>query len=413
MGSCKPQLDVRSAEVRRRDPGLPSLASHLAATRAATRILHRRLRSGIGYSARSTCRKGKLPQTFGTDDPLLTEGYFKQLLYPFKPKDGAFPIAAPSRPSNQEHRKRPCRSPQRSSPRPHQSGRCALPAWRSSVIVLPSQLLTAPLPEGVALEDMTWTDVRNAVQAGYTTVIVPTGGLEQNGPHMVIGKHDYIVSEAATAHREGRRSHACRSRRRLRSGRRLCPADGPHALSWHDGRAGSRVRRRAWTASPEVSKPAASKTICFIGDHGQSQRVQAAVAQRLTAEWAKDGVRVVQIDAYYDDKAQIKRLLAEGRSLDEIGQHASIIDTSELLSVNPKGVDLSRYRSMTFSPRADRCFRRPAKRKRRTRRKPARDAHRCGGEPDQGSARHAVTLANSASSGDAIAAEEAFAAFDP
>ena len=39
--------------------------------------------------------------------------------------------------------------------------------------------------------------IRNAIQAGYTTVIVPTGGLEQNGPHMVIGKHDYIVSEAA------------------------------------------------------------------------------------------------------------------------------------------------------------------------------------------------------------------------
>ena len=91
------------------------------------------------------------------------------------------------------------------------------------------------------------------------------------------------------------------------------------------------------------------KTICFIGDHGQSQRVQTAVAQRLTAEWTKDGVRVVQIDAYYDDKAQIKRLLAEGRSLDEIGQHASIIDTSELLSVKPKAVDLGRYRSMTFS----------------------------------------------------------------
>jgi len=38
--------------------------------------------------------EGKLPETFGTDDPLLTEGYFRQLLYPFKSKDGDFPIAA-------------------------------------------------------------------------------------------------------------------------------------------------------------------------------------------------------------------------------------------------------------------------------------------------------------------------------
>ena len=30
--------------------------------------------------------EGKVPENFGTDDPLLPEGYFKQLLYPFKRK---------------------------------------------------------------------------------------------------------------------------------------------------------------------------------------------------------------------------------------------------------------------------------------------------------------------------------------
>jgi creatinine amidohydrolase/Fe(II)-dependent formamide hydrolase-like protein len=87
------------------------------------------------------------------------------------------------------------------------------------------------------------------------------------------------------------------------------------------------------------------KVICFIGDHGQSQAVQADVAKRLSAEWAKDGVRVVAIGAYYDDKAEIARLLAQGRTRAEVGQHASIIDTSELMSIAPKGVDLSRYRA--------------------------------------------------------------------
>lgn len=32
--------------------------------------------------------EGKLPETFGQDDPLLPEGYFKQLVYPFTPKVG-------------------------------------------------------------------------------------------------------------------------------------------------------------------------------------------------------------------------------------------------------------------------------------------------------------------------------------
>src|SRR5580704_14208843 len=57
--------------------------------------------------------------------------------------------------------------------------------------------LTAPLPDTVEIADMTWVEVRSAIARGYTTVIVPSGGIEQNGPHMILGKHDYIVHAAA------------------------------------------------------------------------------------------------------------------------------------------------------------------------------------------------------------------------
>ena len=42
-------------------------------------------------------------------------------------------------------------------------------------------------PDTVFLEELTWTEVRDAVAAGTTTIIIPTGGTEQNGPHMVLG----------------------------------------------------------------------------------------------------------------------------------------------------------------------------------------------------------------------------------
>src|SRR5664279_3267936 len=45
----------------------------------------------------------------------------------------------------------------------------------------------------VYLEEMTWTEVRDAIAAGRTTVILPVGGTEQNGPHMVLGKHNVRV----------------------------------------------------------------------------------------------------------------------------------------------------------------------------------------------------------------------------
>ena len=40
---------------------------------------------------------------------------------------------------------------------------------------------------------MTWMDVRDALKAGKTTAIIPTGGIEPNGPWLVLGKHNYVL----------------------------------------------------------------------------------------------------------------------------------------------------------------------------------------------------------------------------
>ena len=58
--------------------------------------------------------------------------------------------------------------------------------------LLPGVVL-AQATDPVFLEELTWTEVRDALAAGSTTVIIPTGGTEQNGPHMVLGKHNYLV----------------------------------------------------------------------------------------------------------------------------------------------------------------------------------------------------------------------------
>ena len=49
----------------------------------------------------------------------------------------------------------------------------------------------------VFLEELTWTEVRDAIDGGTTTIIIPTAGTEQNGPHMVLGKHKFIVNYAS------------------------------------------------------------------------------------------------------------------------------------------------------------------------------------------------------------------------
>ena len=45
----------------------------------------------------------------------------------------------------------------------------------------------------VFIEDKTWTELRDEVKSGATTVIIPIGGTEQNGPAMALGKHNFRV----------------------------------------------------------------------------------------------------------------------------------------------------------------------------------------------------------------------------
>ena len=40
------------------------------------------------------------------------------------------------------------------------------------------------------LEDHTWPELRDLMAAGTTTAVVMAGGIEQNGPHMALGKHN-------------------------------------------------------------------------------------------------------------------------------------------------------------------------------------------------------------------------------
>src|SRR5262249_11403347 len=71
--------------------------------------------------------------------------------------------------------------------------RLALVALASGALALTiaTKPLTAPLPNTLRLADMTWVEVRSAIAQGHTRVIVPSGGIEQNGPHMILAKHDH------------------------------------------------------------------------------------------------------------------------------------------------------------------------------------------------------------------------------
>ena len=66
-----------------------------------------------------------------------------------------------------------------------------------SLLFVGAGLSAQQRPNTMFLEELTWTEVREAIDNGTTTIIVPTAGTEQNGPHMVLGKHKFIINHAS------------------------------------------------------------------------------------------------------------------------------------------------------------------------------------------------------------------------
>ena len=52
-----------------------------------------------------------------------------------------------------------------------------------------------PIDAGDSLwtEELTFMEVRDAIRSGTTTVVVGTGGVEQNGPYVAGGKHNFVL----------------------------------------------------------------------------------------------------------------------------------------------------------------------------------------------------------------------------
>jgi len=192
-------------------------------------------------------------------------------------------------------------------------------------------------PQTVYLEDLTWPELSQRIEQGATTVIVPTGGTEQNGPHMALGKHNFVVRETA-------------GRIALELGKTLVapvlkivpegPLDRPSGNLRFPGTLGlseDSFERVLWDVALSLAH-SGFKLICFVGDHGQSQAIQSRVAERLSEIWRSEGIRVVNVSAYYSPDAEERELLSLGLHREALGEHGGVADTAQLMAVKPDAV---------------------------------------------------------------------------
>jgi creatinine amidohydrolase len=197
-------------------------------------------------------------------------------------------------------------------------------------------------PDTVFLEELTWTEVQAAIDNGTTTIIVPTAGTEQNGPHMVLGKHKYRINAASE-----------RIARTL--GNALVAPVMTYVPEGEINPPTGHMRHAGTISIPhEVFKSVLEYTarsleahgftdIVFIGDSGPNQLGMQEVSEELNREWTNERARVLFISEYYSSVPAFEEtLISEGETRDTLGTHAGLTDTSLLLAVAPEHVRMDR-----------------------------------------------------------------------
>jgi sterol desaturase/sphingolipid hydroxylase (fatty acid hydroxylase superfamily)/creatinine amidohydrolase/Fe(II)-dependent formamide hydrolase-like protein len=190
----------------------------------------------------------------------------------------------------------------------------------------------------VHMEDLTWTEVAQAKKHGYDTVLIPTGGTEQNGPHVILGKHNYIVKHNSARIAEAVGNTLVAPVMAYVPEGEIAPNPSGHMRFPGTVSLPEPVFEQVLEAAAGSYKAHGFKTILIMGDSGDSIAAQERVAQRLNNAWREDGIRVLHIDKYYKENGQIDWLKQRGYSMADIGYHAGIRDTSELMAVNEDGV---------------------------------------------------------------------------
>src|SRR6202158_6255215 len=215
-----------------------------------------------------------------------------------------------------------------------------------ALLLLAAAQALAQAPQTVFLDELTSSELRDQVRAGRRTIIVPIGGHEQSGPHMVLGKHNVRVKVLA-------------EKIALALGDALVapvmayvPEGGISPPTSHMRFAGTisipeETFQKVLEYTARSLKLHGFRDIVFLGDHGGYRKDEQVVAGRLNREWASTSTRVHALPEYYSavSKTYAEELRKRGFTDEEIGTHAGLADTSLALAIDPRLVRRALFKS--------------------------------------------------------------------
>jgi creatinine amidohydrolase/Fe(II)-dependent formamide hydrolase-like protein len=190
--------------------------------------------------------------------------------------------------------------------------------------------------DAVFIENLTWMEVRDALKGGKTTAIVSSGGVEQNGPYLVTGKHNVVLQamNESIARKLGNALVAP-----------IIPFvpegdfDPPTGHMKYPGTIS--VTQETYKALlrdiASSLKAHGFQHIIFIGDSGGNQAGMKEVADELHARFGgKPGVHFIR--EFYDYDGLMTWLGEQGYKQVDQGLHDDYGITSIMMTVEPESV---------------------------------------------------------------------------
>jgi len=210
------------------------------------------------------------------------------------------------------------------------------------LLLLSAHAAFAQTPHTVQLQDLTWTEIRDQVQAGKTTIIIPIGGTEQSGPYIAVGKHNARAAFLSQKIAE-------------RLGNALVapvvtyvPEGGTAPPSSHMRFPGTitmpdAVFEQMLESAAQSFAVHGFRNIVLLGDHGGYQKDLDHVAAKLNKAWGGKARVIVPPEYYATSSEGFNQILRQhGIKDNEIGTHAGLADTSLQLAVDPQMVRLGK-----------------------------------------------------------------------
>jgi hypothetical protein len=162
-----------------------------------------------------------------------------------------------------------------------------------------------PIEAGSSLwaEELTWMEIRDLVRAGTTTIIIGTGGVEQNGPYVVGGKHNFVLQTVLPyIARSIPKSLIAPIVKFVPEGQ-IEPTPSNHMRYWGTISLEQSTFEALLTDICRSYRVHGFTDIILLGDSGGNQTGMRNVATALNAKWTAAGypARVHYLPEYYEE----------------------------------------------------------------------------------------------------------------